>query len=107
MIRFAAPRPVEVGATRGRGVAASGSSAMWSMRRQQGERGGEVVAKPVISSWSTNSGRASIRFPSTWSTKNDLGSRSTQRAAVPKAFVDVLDGDLIHERNGRDQVVVP
>ena len=39
--------------------------------------------------------------------KNDLGSRPTQRAAFPKAFVDVLDGDLIHEGNGRDQAVVP
>jgi hypothetical protein len=39
--------------------------------------------------------------------KNDLGSHPTQRAAFPKAFVDVLDGDLIHEGNGRDQAVVP
>jgi len=39
--------------------------------------------------------------------KNELGSRPTQRAPRPKAFVDVLDGDLIHEGNGRDQAVVP
>ena len=39
--------------------------------------------------------------------KNDLGSHPTQRAAFPKAFVDVLDGDLIHEGDGRDRGVVP
>jgi hypothetical protein len=39
--------------------------------------------------------------------KNDLGSRPTQRAAPQRTLVDVLDGDLIHEGNGRDQAVVP
>ena len=39
--------------------------------------------------------------------KNDLGSRPTQRAAPQCTLVDVLDGDLIHEGNGRDQAVVP
>ena len=38
--------------------------------------------------------------------KNDLGSRPTQRAAPQCTLVDVLDGDLIHEGNGRDQAVV-
>lgn len=39
--------------------------------------------------------------------KNDLGSRPTQRVAPQRTLVDVLDGDLIHEGNGRDQAMVP
>ena len=39
--------------------------------------------------------------------KNDLGSRPTQRAAPQCTLVDVLDGDLIHEGDGRDRGVVP
>ena len=39
--------------------------------------------------------------------KNDLGSRPTQVAAPQRTLVDVLDGDLIHEGNGRDRAVAP
>jgi hypothetical protein len=48
--------------------------------------------------------------------ENDFGNRPTQRAALPKAFIDVRGGHLIrhrevrinsHEENGRDHGAVP
>src|SRR5258705_6017867 len=64
-------------------------------RRQQGEQGGEVVGEAgdlvVVDEQRTGEYQVSVRLGvRVW--KNDLGSSPTQRAAVPKAFVDVFDG---------------